>query len=205
MTPTSRASARRRRQDRLLRRVLVISVVGNIVIGSGLLSGCASVSESMLPDPQTITSDFDGSTEISLDPINASAGPDDSAQAVGFFWTSRQPDEVQALVWVPGIQSISAVSFNADGAIFDLTRSTTVLTQHGAAALDSSTRRFIMRLPQLDQIATAHTVKMKVSSGTSYTVSTFGKGHPRSYISMKLPAFAAAVSTRRQALAQRTP
>lgn len=205
MTPTARASARRRRQDRLLRRVLVISVVGNIVIGSGLLSGCASVSEAMLPDPQTITSAFDGSTEISLDPINASAGPDDSAQAVGFFWTSRQPEEVQAVVWVPGIQSITAIGFNADGEIIEASRATTALTQHDTAVLGSSTKRFPLTVEQFERIARAQTVKMKVTSTTSYGVSTFGNGHPNSYISMKLPAFAAALAAQRQALAHHTP
>ena len=146
----------------------IVTMAGVLVI-SIILSACQSYNAAMSPDARTIVDDFDGSKVIRQDPVSAASSLSESWHTLGFEWVSKWPDKVFLTVGVHGIENVFNVQFNVGGEIIKGEEAS-----YGTDYGDWSSNRFIVSYFDFEKIATAPTVKMKVSTGNSYGVSSFG-------------------------------
>lgn len=155
------------------------------------LTACVS---SMWP-LEVMKDDFDGATIVRQPPVVASRPTltsDDSPQSLGFEWSSKTPDTVFVTAQYFVIENIEKVEFIADEQRIQGISTASVLTQFEPGSSYSS-RRFAMPMTEFRKIASAHIVKMKISSIDTYSVSRFGKDYPNVIVSDRFDPFLVAV------------
>lgn len=171
-----------------------------------LMTGCATMNNSVYSDAQVIKSSFDGSYEIHLEPVGAASGFKDNPQSLGAFWTSKSPSSAVLDAQVPGLKGIKSIAFNIDGKIYEITKSTSQLTntkvENTGAAVgtvfiqSTSTKGFEVPLEVIKQLVDAEEVKIKFSFiDNTYGVSTCGKKHAMCAATPKLADFVRKVET----------
>jgi len=153
------------------------------------LVGCsttqmARMSSSLTPSAKVVTDDFDGSTVVQQEPVNAGFG-----HALGFDWTSRLPESAFVTVQLFEIVNITGVQFNADGVIIDSPSPVDAATNFETGTYPTSRRRFEMPLKDFVKVATASDVRMKVSRMGEYTVTKIGPANGGLVVNTKFAPF----------------
>ena len=123
----------------------------------------------MTPASKVSTDDFDGSKIVSQAPVSSSSSLTEDWHTLGFDYTSKTPDKVYVTAGVSGTDNIFGLDFNIGGRI--------IQAQQASLTTDYdswSTRRFCVSYKDFIAIATALSVKMKVSGANKYGVSSFG-------------------------------
>lgn len=149
-----------------------------------LIAGCASLNSAMTPGISTSFDQYDESIIIIQPPVNATTGLAEDWHLLGFEWNQKYSDKVFLLVGVSGIKNIMGVAFKI-GDYEIIGKEASTLTEYG----DWSTRRFVISKSDFIIMANADTVKMKVSSIDTYTVSSFGQSQQLAVVSSKFKPF----------------
>ncbi|XHR27477.1 MAG: hypothetical protein ACFUZC_16220 [Chthoniobacteraceae bacterium] len=140
------------------------------------------MNSALTPGVHVASDEFDGSKVISQEPVvTANFLPE---TILGFDWNSRAPDKVFLTVGVSGINNIFGLAFNVDGETITA-QTASMTTEYGRPW---STRRFSVSYREFETLATASLVKMKVSGGNSYQVTTLGSS-VSAPVGTKLPEF----------------
>ena len=163
-----------------MKHVLLLS---SLCLAATALSSCQSYTELMTPSARISSDSFDGAKVINQPPVSAAASMSENWHTLGFDWNSRTPDKVFVTAGAPGTQNIFGLAFNAGGKVITA-QPTSLMTEFGV----SSTRRFVMNYRDFETIATAPSVKMKVSGANSDGVSSFGTS-TKALVNTKFPSF----------------
>lgn len=158
--------------------VSAVAAVFPVVLGS-----CQDMNAAMTPQTKVTTDSFDGSTVVRQEPVSSSASLSEDWHTLGFDWTSRTPDVVFLTAGVSGTNNVFGLDFNVGGKMIRA-QEASLTTEYGSW----STRRFKVSYKEFEAIATAPSVKMKVSGANSYGVSSFGTA-TNALVNKKLPAF----------------
>ena len=161
-----------------MRRILAI-------LATVTMTGCASLAaDIMTPGPKAETDPYDGATQVTQPPANAStaSGP---FVSLGMYWKSSTPDLVYVQPGVRGIRNVFDVDFTADGRRIEDAKPAQIFPDYG----EMSSRAFAISYDEFRAIATAQTVRMKITTGSKHQVATFGQAHSSAMISHKLPEF----------------
>lgn len=164
-------------------------------IAFAAVAACASMNDAMTPSLRVIRDDFDGATIIRQPQVNA-ATFGEAFHTLGFEWSQRTPDIVYVTAGTIGITSLQDLAFNADGRVIEnLKLASNTTSFDGTGAMTTSLRRFAISWDDFRTIATARTVKMKLSKTNGYTVSSFGPdaGNGMAVVNAKLAPFIEAV------------
>jgi hypothetical protein len=127
------------------------------------------MNSAMTPASKVTTDAFDGSKIVSQAPVSSSASLTEDWHTLGFDYTSKAPDKVYLTAGVQGISNVFGLDFNVGGRMIAANRAS-LITEYDSW----STRRFWVSYKDFIAIATAPSVKMKVSGANSYGVSSFG-------------------------------
>jgi hypothetical protein len=139
-----------------------------------LFVGCAHM-------PGKVTeniSEFEGTKEISVEPIGTSAG---SALMLGGHWTSRLPDviyiDAKVAYLIAALDAKDGLLFNVDGEIISLSSPTTLTdtntTVAGTMVISTSQRPYTTTREALDKIIKGKVVKVKLKTlNKGYTEGT---------------------------------
>jgi hypothetical protein len=147
------------------------------------LNSCQDVNSALTPATKTSTDDFDGSTVVRQPPVSAASSLAEAWHTLGFDWNSRTPEKVFLTAGVQGTANIFGLDFNVGGH-FITASETEIVTDYGPV----STRRFAVSRADFVKIATAPSVKMKVSGAHGYGVSSFGTA-TNALVNKKFPQF----------------
>ena len=148
-----------------------------------LLNSCQDMNSAMTPASKVTTDDFDGSKVVSQAPVSSSASLTEDWHTLGFDYTSKTPDKVFVTAGVQGINNIFGLDFNVGGRMIQGNQAS-LTTEYDSW----STRRFWVSYKDFIAIATAPSVKMKVSGANKYGVSSFGTATD-ALVNKKFPAF----------------
>lgn len=151
----------------------------NIILAVGLsvgLVGCASspIADAM-SSAKTSVSSFDGSKEISTRPMYAFATSGFHASPIflGAMWTDKLPDKVSLNAEIQGkFTNINNLYLNIDGDIkkYQAIQSSMEFGPSNSQtyAQRSSIKRFIVPVSDIERIKIANSVKVKVTTPSSY-------------------------------------
>lgn len=148
-----------------------------------LLGSCQDINSAMTPASKVTTDNFDGSRIISQDPVSSSASLTEDWHTLGFDYTSKSPDKVFVTAGVQGINNVFGLDFNVGGRMIHA-QEASLTTEYSAW----SSRRFYVSYKDFILIATAPSVKMKVSGTNKYGVSSFGTSTD-ALVNKKFPPF----------------
>jgi hypothetical protein len=148
-----------------------------------LLGSCQDMNSAMTPASKVTTDDFDGSKIVSQEPVSSSASLTEDWHTLGFDYTSKSPDKVFVTAGVQGINNVFGLDFNVGGKMIHA-QEASLTTEYSAW----STRRFYVSYKDFISIATAPSVKMKVSGANKYGVSSFGTSTD-ALVNKKFPPF----------------
>ena len=141
------------------------------------------MNSAMTPASKVTTDAFDGSKIVSQAPVSSSASLTEDWHTLGFDYTSKAPDKVYLTAGVQGINNVFGLDFNVGGRMIAANRAS-LTTEYDSW----STRRFWVSYKDFIAIATAPSVKMKVSGANSYGVSSFGTS-TNALVNKKFPPF----------------
>lgn len=169
-------------------------LVAVVVSSAALMAGCAATNDALTPSLVTIKDEFDGSLIVRQVPVSAASSLGEAWHTLGFEWTQKTPDTVYLTAGARGIVNVEKLAFNADGRILDNIRTASATTEYG----QWSTRRFAIPWDDFLVVASAKSVKMRVSTINEYTVSSFGPTHPAT-VDSKIAPFVVRVKELRTA------
>jgi hypothetical protein len=135
-----------------------------------LLTGCAGVNDSLTPSMRVTKDNFDGSTIVYQPDVSSASSLSEPFHTLGFEWVSRTPEVVYVTAGVTGVKNIYGLAFNSDGKVIERINTASEHTELG----QRSTRRFGMSWGDFVSVANGKDVKMRVSMGNTYSVSSFG-------------------------------
>ena len=148
-----------------------------------LFTGCQSVNSAITPAANVTTDDFDGSKIVRQSPVSSSSSLTEDWHTLGFDYSSNTPNKVFMTAGVAGTKNIFGLDFNVGGRIIKASEASLV-TEYDSW----STRRFSVSYGDFIAIATAPSVKMKVSGANKYSVSSFGTS-TNALVNKKFPPF----------------
>ena len=154
-----------------------------------LLAGCAAgaaINDAFTPSLEILHEEFDNSTIVRQLPVSASKGIGDSWHTLGFEWSTKTPRTVFVTAGTRGITMVNALAFNADGVMVTAIERASYYTETDKGWSES---RFAMSIEDFLKIARAQDVKMRLSQGNDYSVSSFGPAHPNASINTKFQPF----------------
>ena len=142
----------------------------NLIVLMLLAAGCAGVNDSLTPSMRVMKDNFDGATIVYQPDVGSASSISEPFHTLGFEWVSRTPEIVYVTAGVTGVKNIYGLAFNADGKVIDRIDTASQQTEYG----QRSTRRFGMTWSDFLTVASGKDVKMRVSMGNTYSVSSFG-------------------------------
>jgi len=162
-----------------------------------LVAGCAgsgthhTMNNIFTPNAEVLKDKYDGATIVQQEPVNAGAGVGEPWHVLGFDWSTKTPQTVFVTAGIVGTTRIGGLAFNADGTKIENIKLASENTdfersQHGPS---TSYRRFSMSLQDFLLVARAKDVKMRLSTGNTYSVSSFGPANPNAIVNSKFKGF----------------
>ncbi|WP_280563351.1 hypothetical protein [Chromohalobacter sp. 48-RD10] len=155
-----------------------------LLLGLLGLTGCTAM-PGMAGHVSSHQSDFDGSTQVSMEPAKVKTGAL-SVVLIGADWSSKSPDRVMLTAVVPGdyerIISDEGLQFNIDGDIVKLSSDQAITDLDGEYAggmvFRESAKTFPVKISLVERIVKADLVKIKLVTGDGYVEGRFQESDP---------------------------
>lgn len=157
---------------------------------AGVCVACASVDRSTAPGPQVFKDDYDGSTIVRQTPVNSGSDAAGDWNVLGFEWKSRFPNRVVIAAGTRGVINITDLVLEIDGESAAV-KTASEMTDYGDSSAPErwSMRRFEVSWADLERMATARSVQVRVVGANEVFVTSFGAAHPGAPVNTTLPAF----------------